>query len=105
MACNGVPYICTRQISRIFQQNEKLAMFSDLNVGERAKNNMFDMCKQVKSCRFINELLTEIAAGKPSLWELRFFKFGGWGLLFNTPTRVAAEFWMIMQPLLLPSSS
>ena len=28
------------------------------------------------------------------------YKFDGWGLLFNTPTRGAAEFPLIMQSLL-----
>ena len=32
--------------------------------------------------------------------ELRIYKFGGWGLLFNTPTRGVAEFPLIMQSLL-----
>ena len=34
------------------------------------------------------------------IYELLIYKFGGWGLLFNTPTRVATEFPLIMQSLL-----
>ena len=57
-------------------------------------------CDAALVFRFRNALLKSsvdmMSLSELRLTELRIYKFGGWGLLFNTHSRVAAEFPLIM---------